>query len=352
MQTLTVRAKSEYDIFIGKGLLKDCGKIISGIVGAKKAVIVTDDVVAGLYGDTVSQALSAVGIKSDFFVFENGENSKSHDTLIRLYDFLSEKQITRSDILVALGGGVVGDLTGFAAATYLRGLEVVQIPTTLLAMTDSSIGGKTAVNIKSGKNLVGSFKQPACVICDTNTLITLSDEIFTDGMAEVIKYGMIKDASLFELLNEKSEDMDMEQVIVRCADIKRTVVEADEFDKGERMLLNFGHTLGHAIEKYYNYDGISHGKAVAIGMCVMSRYTEKAGLTKTGTIQRLSECLAKYGLKTDTDIPLSELVGSCLNDKKRESDFINIIACEKVGASRIVKMSIPEFYKLLEVPYV
>ncbi|MFA5658512.1 MAG: 3-dehydroquinate synthase, partial [Oscillospiraceae bacterium] len=282
MKTLTVRVKPEYEIYIGSGVLKSCGEIIAKKVKGKKAVIVTDDIVSDLYAKSVALSLNEQGVKTDIFVFENGEHSKSHEILIKLYDYLSEKQMTRSDFLVALGGGVVGDLTGFAAATYLRGLEVVQLPTTLLAMTDSSIGGKTAVNIKSGKNLVGAFKQPACVICDTNTLKTLSDEIFTDGMSEVIKYGMIKDAALFELLNKKADDTDIEQVILKCAEIKKTVVESDEFDKGERMLLNFGHTLGHAIEKYYNYNGISHGKAVAVGMCMMSYYTEKAGLTQKG----------------------------------------------------------------------
>ena len=206
MQTIEINASSSYKIFVGSGNLKKCGEIIFAIKPIKKAVIVTDDIVENLYSQTVINSLKEKGIETELFVFKNGEESKSHETLIALYDFLSEKGVTRTDLLIALGGGVVGDLTGYAAATYLRGMDVVQIPTTLLAQTNSLIGGKTAVNIATGKNLVGAFKQPLCVICDTNTLNTLSNEIFSDGMSEVIKYGMIRSENLFNVLADNFVD--------------------------------------------------------------------------------------------------------------------------------------------------
>ena len=352
MHTIEINASSSYKVFVGRGILKQSGEIITQVKPFSKAVIVTDDIVAKLYSNTVITSLKEKGIEAELFVFKNGEESKSHETLLALYDFLSQKAITRTDLLIALGGGVVGDLTGYVAATYLRGMEVVQIPTTLLAQTDSSIGGKTAVNIASGKNLVGAFKQPLCIISDTETLLTLSDEIFSDGMSEIIKYGIIKSESLFNLLTEKLVNENLEKIIIECVNIKKSVVEVDEFDKGERMLLNFGHTFGHSIEKYYNYSGISHGKAVAIGMMIISEYSEKVGITKLGTTKKLKACLEKYKLPTETKIPVSDLIKSCLNDKKRESDKINVILCSDIGKSEIRKLSIPEFYKLMEVDYV
>lgn len=351
-QAISVNASSKYDIFVGYDLLKESGKLISAITKATRAVIVTDDVVAPLYAEKVMASLSNSNIDSMLFTFPNGEKSKSHDVLIQLYEYLAENQITRSDIIIALGGGVVGDLTGFAAATYLRGIDFIQIPTTLLAQTDSSIGGKTAVNISNGKNLVGAFKQPSLVICDLDTLKTLSKEIYADGISEIVKYGAIRDNALFDILNIGDISEHLEEVISTCIKIKRDIVEADEFDKGERMLLNFGHTLGHSLEKHYNFTGISHGKAVAIGMCIISHFTEKAGITKAGTTEMLVACLEKYGLETSTEVPIESLIKDCLSDKKRESSSINIIACNEIGKSEILKLSIKDFYKLLEVEYV
>ncbi len=349
MQAIQINASSSYNIYVGEGILSQSGKIISNTKVYKKAVIVTDDIVEKLYGDTVLKSLEKSGIIATIFAFKNGEESKSHKTLIALYEFLSQNAVSRTDLLIALGGGVVGDLTGFASATYLRGLDFVQIPTTLLAQTDSSIGGKTAVNIASGKNLVGAFKQPECVICDTKTLKTLSDEIYSDGMSEIIKYGMIKSKSLFDSLSKGINDTQLIDVITECINIKKSVIECDEFDKGERMLLNFGHTFGHAIEKAYNYTGITHGKAVAIGMMIISEYAEKSGITKKGTTEKLKACLEKYNLPTSTNFNISELIGTCLNDKKRETDKINLILCNDIGKSEIKKLSIPDFYKLMEV---
>lgn len=352
MQKITINASTSYDVYIDNGILKRSGEIISPLTKAKRIVIVTDDIVDKLYSDTLIKSLEKSGFKVYKFVFKNGETSKCHTTLIELYEFLVDKQITRTDLLVALGGGVVGDLTGFAAATYLRGIDFVQIPTTLLAQTDASIGGKTAVDIESGKNLVGAFKQPLCIITDIIVLKTLSKEIFADGMSEIIKYAMIKSESLFEkLLNEDINEI-LYDVIIECINIKKDVVESDEFDKGQRMLLNFGHTIGHSIEKYYNFKGISHGKAVAIGMCEISQICENNGITKQGVTEKLKQCLERYGLPTHTKIPLSNRIDICMSDKKRESDSINIILCSDIGKSYIEKLSVKDFYKFMGVNYV
>ena len=348
MQTIQINASKSYNIYVGNNILTNCGELISSTKSYKKAVIVTDDIVDNLYAEIVETSLKNSGISTLKFVFKNGEESKSHEVLLTLFDFLVENQVTRSDLIIALGGGVVGDLTGFASATYLRGVDFVQIPTTLLAQTDSSIGGKTAVNIASGKNLVGAFKQPECVICDLSTLSTLSDDIYADGMSEVIKYAMIKSKSLFHTIASGINENNIESIITECICIKKAVVEGDEFDKGERMLLNFGHTLGHAIEKYYNYTGITHGKAVAIGMMLISSACEKNGLTSKGTTNELKQILKKFGLPTDTEIPMKNLLEFCLNDKKRESDFINIIVASKIGESHIKKILVCDFYNLME----
>ena len=349
MHTITVNVSTSYDILIGKDILKNTGELVRNVSKAKKAAIITDDIVAELYLKTVINSLELNGFKTSSFVFPNGEASKCTSTLLEVYNFLVNEEITRSDIIIALGGGVVGDLTGYASATYLRGVDFVQIPTTLLAQVDSSVGGKTAIDLESGKNLVGAFKQPICVICDTCTLNTLSDEIFADGMGEVIKYGMIKSKNLFDVLSNNNTAENMEEIIKECISIKRDVVEADEFDKGERMLLNFGHTIGHSIEKYYNFTGISHGKAVAIGMYLITELAVQKGICKKETLYELNSCLVKYGLPTATEPSLSDLSKLCLNDKKRENQNINIIICKGVGESYIHNMSIDEFYNFLNV---
>ena len=348
MQVIRFNTSTCYDVFVGSDILKNSGNIINNIKKYQKAVVVTDDIVDGLYSQTVVKSLSSVGIKTSVFAFKNGEESKCHNTLLNLYDFLVDEGITRSDLLIALGGGVVGDLTGFAAATYLRGIDVVQIPTTLLAQTDSSLGGKTAVDINKGKNLIGAFKQPLCVITDTDTLKTLSKEIFEDGMAEIIKYGMIKSRELFDLLKDGNANDKLDVIIPMCINIKREIVEGDELDKGERMLLNFGHTLGHSIEKYYNFTEISHGRAVGIGMAVLTDFSVKNRICQQDVYNQLVSCLKKYKLDFNTDIGIQKLMSATLADKKRDGDYINIILCREVGVSYIKKMTINEFYKFME----
>lgn len=348
MTKIRVNTSKPYDVVIGSGLLEKAGELISDVTKGCKAVIVTDDIVNSLYSEKLVSSMEKAGFTVDVFAFPNGEESKSHKVLIELYDFLSNKNITRSDFLVALGGGVVGDLTGFAAATYLRGIGYVQIPTTLLAQVDSSVGGKTAVDISAGKNLVGAFKQPDIVIADTDTLATLSDEIFTDGMGEVVKYGMIWSKELFDFLATGKVKENLNYVIEQCVDIKRQVVETDEFDTGLRMILNFGHTLGHSIEKYYNYSGFSHGKAVSVGMYLITTIGEKAGIIEKGISEELKKCLMANNMPFEAEISGEALFSGAVNDKKRFSDNINIILCPVIGKADIVKMNINEFKRIIE----
>ena len=346
MKKISVKTSTPYQVLIERGSLTRAGELISAVTSSKKCVIVTDDIVAPLYADTLSASLESSGISCSVFVFPNGEHSKNLATLGNIFDFLCEKKLTRSDFLIALGGGVVGDITGFAAASYLRGIDFVQIPTTLLAQVDSSVGGKTAVDIPGGKNLVGAFKQPALVICDSDTLKTLPSPTLADGMAECIKYGMIKDSDLFEKIEAHDlSDIDeiMDEMVWNCIDIKRQVVENDEFDRGERMLLNFGHTLGHAIEGWHNYTDYTHGMGVSAGMCIMSAKTAAQEIT-----DRLEKCVKKYGLPTGTEAPISELLPFCSTDKKCDSDSISYIVCEKIGCGTIRKASVSEFNKLME----
>ena len=349
METVRVNASKKYDIMIGSGLINDCGKLISERMRSKHCAIVTDDNVDRYYGEKAVKSLEKEGFSVVKFVFPHGEASKSHTTLLRLYDFLADNSFTRSDFLIALGGGVVGDLTGFAAATYMRGIEFVQIPTTVLSQVDSSVGGKTAVDIAGGKNLVGAFHQPSLVICDVDTLNTLTHEFFADGMGEVVKYGMIKSKELFDILCDNDIKSNMTDIIKRCVSIKADVVANDEFDHGERALLNFGHTLGHAIEKYYDFSGISHGYGVAIGMSTFTHIAEAKGMCATGIAEKLDALLIKCALPCSTDIDMAILYKNSLGDKKRNSDGIDIIICSDIGESSVVKMTLDEYADFLGI---
>ncbi len=349
MNTVNVKASKCYDILIGEGLLDDCGELSAKTVKARRAAIVTDVNVDRYYGERAVKSFEKAGFAVVKFVFPHGEASKSHSVLLKLYDYLAENGFTRSDILIALGGGVVGDLTGFAAATYMRGIEFIQIPTTVLSQVDSSVGGKTAVDISGGKNLVGAFHQPSLVICDTDTLDTLTPEFFADGMAEVVKYGMIRSKELFDLLCEQDIKSNMPDIIKRCVSIKAQVVANDEFDRGERALLNFGHTLGHAIEKHYNFSGITHGYAVAIGMSVFTHIAENKGFCRKGTADRLDALLEKCALPRTTDIDMNILYKYSLGDKKRSNSGIDIIICSDIGESKVDKMTIEQYAAFLGV---
>ncbi len=344
MKKIHIQTSNPYEVLIERGSINKCGEYISEITKSKKTVVITDNIVGNLYADIVMKSLKDNGFDCSLFTFPNGEQSKNLSILGQIFDFLCESEITRSDIIIALGGGVVGDITGFAAACYLRGVEFVQIPTTLLAQVDSSVGGKTAVDIAGGKNLVGAFKQPALVICDSDTLKTLTPENLSCGMAEVIKYGMIKDSHLFEMVekhNLQNIDEIMDEIVYTCIDIKRNVVENDEFDRGERMILNFGHTLGHAIEGWHNYTNYTHGMGVSAGMCLITDKFVPA------LSDRLKKCVLAYNLPTGTEAPINELLPYCSKDKKREYGNISYIVCKTIGKAEIHKSSISEFEKAM-----
>lgn len=330
----------EYDINIGKGLLSRAADYIPGGFLGKKIAIVTDTTVGPLYSDTLTTALR--GYDSRVFTVPSGEHSKSEQILFKLYAELLEYEMTRGDLIIALGGGVVGDLTGFAASTLLRGISYIQIPTTLLAQVDSSVGGKTAINLPLGKNLVGTFYQPKAVIIDTDCLDSLPNPTFSDGMAEVIKYGAISDAKLFERLEGLNIDTvsdEIGEIIHTCCAIKSRIVEEDEHDTGRRMILNFGHTFGHAIEKYYNFDKYSHGMGVAVGMVMASEWGERRGITPSGTADRIRNILTRYRLPTDAELPVEEFLNAAAVDKKGNGDSINLITLKSIGNAEIRKIS-------------
>ena len=328
MKTVTINASKKYDIKIGPGLLTTIGEEAKTLGKATKVCIVSESNVWPLYGDIVANSLAAAGFSVVHFIFPAGEESKNGATYLKLLDFLAQNKLTRTDLIVALGGGVVGDLAGFAAATYLRGIRFIQIPTTLLAAVDSSVGGKTAIDLPSGKNLAGAFCQPSLVLCDTDTLNSLPEDIFRDGCAEVIKYGILYDESFFAYLEQTGLNFDREAVIARCVELKRDVVMEDEFDTGARMKLNLGHTIGHGVEASSHFE-ISHGKAVAIGMAIVAR----ASLCKD--TQRILDILQQFGLPTETQYPAQALYECALSDKKRSGGTVNLIIPLSVGDCEI-----------------
>ncbi len=335
MKKLTVNVGSPYDILIEKGIMGECGKYIRKVTNAKKAAIISDTNVAPLYLETVQKSLESEGFAVFCYVFPAGEASKTTATAIKAVEFLADCALTREDIVVALGGGICGDTAGFAAAIYLRGIKFVQIPTTLLSQVDSSVGGKTGVDLPQGKNLCGAFHQPALVLIDPNALDTLTEHYFRDGMGEVIKYGCIKSPELFERLEREDPRDFIEELIFECVDIKRGVVERDEKETGERALLNFGHTAGHGIEKLGGFTEISHGEAVGIGMLLITEAGENAGLTQRGTAERIKKLLDKYGMKTDCPYQLKDVVAAMGSDKKRSGTGIKFVLLEKIGTSFI-----------------
>ena len=347
MKRVTVNASKEYTVWIGEGLLSQAGEKIATICGGHAAALVTDDVVDPLYGNAVEGTLRAAGYTTSRFVFPHGERSKNMENYISLLNMLAETQLTRSDVLVALGGGVVGDLTGFAAATYLRGVAFAQIPTTLLAMVDASVGGKTAVNLSAGKNLAGAFYQPDVVLCDVETLQTLPDDVFADGCAEMIKHGVIRSAVLFELLKAPIRPR-MEDVIARNVAIKRDIVSADERESGLRKLLNFGHTIGHGIEKHSNFS-ISHGKAVAIGMVIASRGAFRMGLCGEDCHMEIVEAVRRYHLPHETDLLPERLIEAAAFDKKRSGQRITLILPKRIGQCVAKSFSLDELASFVQL---
>jgi len=347
MKKITVTASKSYDVLIGTDLLTDLGTYITQFPKCSKVAIISDSNVWPIYAATVENSLKDNGIQYCSYVFSAGEPSKNGNTYLSILNFLAENQITRSDMLIAFGGGVVGDITGFAAATYLRGIGYIQIPTTLLAMVDSSVGGKTAIDLPAGKNLVGAFCQPKLVLCDIDTLISLPDDIFRDGCAEVIKYGILYDEELFSHLLENGLNFDRESVISRCVELKSQVVAEDEFDTGARQKLNLGHTLGHGIEAQSNFT-ISHGQAVAIGMALVSKAAMNTGVCDCATFKNIVSALDKFGLPKTTDCSAQMLFNSALSDKKRFGATVNLIIPKRIGDCIISATPVSELMTFIE----
>ena len=345
---LTVNlGENSYPIFIENGIIKKSGEHISQIFSGQKIMIVSDDNVFPLYGQQVMDSLKDYECHS--LVLPHGEPTKNFQSLPKIYTAMLDAKLTRSDLVIALGGGVIGDLAGFAAASYLRGIKLVQIPTSLLAQVDSSVGGKVAVDLPQGKNLVGAFYQPKMVLIDPDVLNTLPEHFIKDGMGEVIKYGCIKDSSLFDRLCAHSsfEDLkpELPEIIARCVDIKRIVVEADQFDTGERMLLNFGHTLAHTIEQYYNYERESHGEAVGIGMYQITLMAEGKGLTGSGCADQIKKALDIYGLPSSCGLPVTVLTKAITLDKKNLNGKLNVVLLKELGSSYVYPTDISFFNK-------
>ena len=351
MQTLTVHlSERSYPITIAPGILDQAGELIREKLGVCKCAVITDTNVGPLYLARVMQSLEKAGLPCAALTLPAGEATKCLGKLSEIYDFLCAEGLTRRDTLVALGGGVMGDLTGLAAATFLRGVHFVQTPTSLLAQVDSSVGGKVAIDLPQGKNLVGAFYQPKLVVLDPETLRTLSEQVWRDGLGEVVKYGCIGDEALFELLEacapkgREALMARMDEILLHCLQAKAKVVEEDECDTGARMILNFGHTLGHAVEAVQHYDGLRHGEAVALGMAVITRMSEARGMTATGTAARLEALLTALGLPThDEGLDAEQLLAPMHMDKKNLGKVLRIILLWRIGACYVENASVDWF---------
>ena len=348
MRSVTVKTSATYEVLIGSGLLQKAGEAVKKVISPCKAAIVTDSTVVHLYEETVRKSLTEAGFSVCTFVFPAGEASKNMHTLSHLLEFLAKEEMTRTDMIVALGGGVTGDLAGFGAAVYLRGISFVQIPTTFLAAIDSSVGGKTAVDLEAGKNLAGAFYQPKLVLCDTDVLQTLPEVVFADGIAEALKYGVLGDAALFEKIAGGDFRQDLEEIIETCVSMKRDVVEEDEFDTGKRQLLNLGHTFGHAIEQKSHFQ-MTHGHAVAIGMHLIAKAAEAKGIAEKGTAAAIAKALEQNQLPKETEFSPAEVAEGTLRDKKRRGGTIRFVFPKKIGACEIVKIPVEEVEALAKM---
>lgn len=354
MPSITVAlGERSYPIHVEKGILNRAGALIRQRLGDCAVAIVTDDNVAPLYLAQVERSLQAAGLPTCAVVLPHGEQTKCLTRLSELYDFLCAHHITRRDAVLALGGGVIGDLAGLAAATFLRGTHFIQAPTTLLAQVDSSVGGKVAVDLPQGKNLVGAFYQPELVLCDPLTLETLTEDFWRDGLGEVVKYGCIGDAALFELLEAcapggRSALMERIDVILhRCIQAKAEVVARDERDEGLRMILNFGHTVAHAVETCQHYTGLRHGEAVALGMHVITRLSEADGVTQPGTAERLDALLQALHMPLELpDIPGQALLSAMAMDKKNTGGALRVIVLRSIGQCEIHSTDISFFQEM------
>ena len=331
MKRIEIAASRNYEVLMERGLLGRAGACVrEACPRAEKAFLLTDDNVAPLYAEETADSLRKAEMSVHTHVMPHGEKNKTIGTWSAVLEEMCGLRFSRSDVLVALGGGVTGDLGGFAAACFQRGIDYVQIPTSLLAMVDSSVGGKTAVDLKAGKNQAGAFWQPKAVLCDPDTLTTLPEEEYRCGCAEIIKYGMIGGADFFHMLEEKDVRSQYERVIAACVEMKRDYVARDEFDRGERMLLNFGHTFGHACEACSGYS-ILHGQGVAIGMAVMARSACAQGILAEDDRDALIRLIRRSGLPTEPEWAAKDMLDACLSDKKTEGREIRIVVPVRIG---------------------
>lgn len=346
MESVTVSARSKsYYVHIGSGLLDCAGALSQRPKG--KAMVVSDSNVAPLYISRVQASLKSAGFEPYLHVFPAGESSKCASTLFEILADMAKCRLTRKDTVFALGGGVTGDLAGLAASLYMRGIGLVQLPTSLLSAVDSSVGGKTAIDLPEGKNLVGTFCQPDAVLCDIDVFSTLSSEQIANGFGEIVKTGVIRDARLFDASAASSIDMKkLISIVHRCIEIKRDVVRADEKESGLRQILNFGHTFGHAIEKCSNFS-IPHGFCVAIGMVLIANACVKRGICSEKTRNRIAAALKARNLPVSTDLKEEELFSAMMSDKKRSSNSLTLILPLDIGVVERRKVSLEEARKFL-----
>lgn len=346
MRTISVNTNPPYAVAIGPGLLKSCGERLREAVPPCHMAVVTDSNVGPLYLETVTESLNAAGYAVSAYTFPAGEESKRFETLSGILEFLASEHLTRTDCLTALGGGVAGDMAGFAAACYLRGIRYVQMPTTLLSAVDSSVGGKTAIDLRAGKNLAGAFLQPAAVLCDTDCLNSLPPAVFADGAAEAVKTGVLCDETLFALFEDGTLKADPAEVIARCVGYKAGVVERDEKEQGERKLLNLGHTVGHAVEKCSGYS-IPHGHAVAAGLAVIARASEALGWAEEPIAARICACLEKNALPVSAEYAPEALAEAALADKKRSGENITLVIPKKIGLCELKTVPVTELLPVI-----
>ncbi|MBE6020783.1 MAG: 3-dehydroquinate synthase [Clostridiales bacterium] len=341
MKKFEINVSQKYNYYIERGILDELGSMLRENFGPCKIIVVTDDMVDSIYGNRVAVSLTKAGFKTISYVFERGEQSKNFFVLNDLLEFMAENYITKKDILVSLGGGVVSDVSGFAASVYSRGIRYVQVPTTFLSAIDSSVGGKTAVNIKAGKNLIGSIYQPSMVVCDPDTFDTLEPVVYAQGTAEAIKLGIIGDKRMFARLSKATFHRNIEDLIESCVKIKADIVVEDEFDEGGRQLLNLGHTFAHSIEKNSKYK-ISHGSAVAMGLAMASNAAAARGICKPEVYEKINEALIRNGLNTKCRISPEKIAEGMLNDKKRRGDILNMVFPKKLGKCEIFPIPVDE----------
>ena len=343
MTRVNICASKCYDVLIGGGVSDRLCEFIPPL-NAEKAVLVCGDVVRKLYADKIKRGLEKAGLEVHVFTYPHGEASKDLSTYAELLGFMADHGLDRHDIAVALGGGVTGDLTGFAAATYMRGIRCIQIPTTLLAMVDSSVGGKTGVDLPQGKNLVGAFWQPSLVLCDTAFLKSLPSDVFSDGCAEIVKYALLGSPGIFGLLKDPTDNI--EEIIKLCVEAKSYYVNSDEYDTGVRQLLNLGHTVGHAIEKYSGFT-VSHGRAVAMGLRVICAAAEANGDCENGVCDTVTGALSALGLPVRCEYPAYELCKLMQADKKKNGVNITLVVPTRIGHCELKVLAVDKLYDYL-----